>query len=151
MAGMDDDVLGPINYLAVEFPSGRMTGEGFDLLLDLVKRNVVRVLDLEFMAKSAEGIVRKVPLREVPHGSDVDVTMWEGASSGLVDQSDIDEIASAIGPGSLAGILVYENVWAAPLMAAMARTGALLLGLGPVEVDNLIAVLDQTEPTGPKT
>ena len=128
MAGMDDDVLGPINYLAVEFPSGRMTGEGFDLLLDLVKRNVVRVLDLEFMAKSAEGIVRKVPLREVPHGSGVDVTMWEGASSGLVDQSDIDEIASAIGPGSLAGILVYENVWAAPLMAAMAVRAHYFLG-----------------------
>jgi hypothetical protein len=139
-----DDVLGPINYLAVEFPSGRMTGEGFDLLLDLVKRNVVRVLDLEFMAKSADGVVRKVPLHEVEHGSDVDVTMWEAASSGLLDQSDVDEVASAIGPGSLAGILVYENVWAAPLMAAMARTGA-LLGQGPIVADDLVAALDQTE------
>jgi hypothetical protein len=144
---VDDDVLGPINYLAVEFPSGRMTGEGFDLLLDLVKRNVVRVLDLEFITKAADGTVRKVPLHEVEHGSDIDVRMWEGASSGLLDQSDIDEVASAIGPGSLAGILVYENVWAAPLMAAMARTGALLIGQGPIVVDDLVATLDATEPT----
>lgn len=76
---MDDDVLGPINYLAVEFPAGRMTGEGFDLLFDLVKRNVVRVLDLEFVAKAADGTVRKVPLHAVEHGSDIDVTMWERA------------------------------------------------------------------------
>jgi hypothetical protein len=129
----------------VEFPSGRMTGEGFDLLPDLVKRNVVRVLDLEFMSKSAAGVVRKVPLREVEHGSEVDVTMWEAASSGLLDQSDVDEVASAIGPGSLAGILVYENVWAAPLMAAMARTGALHIGQGPIVADDLVAALDQTE------
>ncbi len=144
---MDDDVLGPINYLAVEFPAGRMTGEGFDLLFDLVKRNVVRVLDLEFVAKAADGTVRKVPLHAVEHGSDIDVTMWEGASSALLDQSDVDEVASAIGPGSLAGILVYENVWAAPLMAAMARTGAFLIGQGPIVVDDLVTALDGTEPT----
>jgi hypothetical protein len=56
-------------------------------------------------------------------------------------------VASAIGPGSLAGILVYENVWAAPLMAAMARTGALLVGQGPIIVEDLITALDATEPT----
>jgi len=143
---VDADTLGQISFLAVEFPAGRMTGEGFDLLLDLVKRNVLRVLDLEFMVKSADGAVKKVPLGEVEHGSAVDVTMWEGASSGLLDQSDIDEVALAIGPGSLAGILVYENVWAAPLMAAVARTGALLIGRGEIGVDDLVAALDQTEP-----
>jgi hypothetical protein len=56
-------------------------------------------------------------------------------------------VASAISPGSLAGTLVYENVWAAPLMAAVARTGALLIGQGPIVDDDLIAALAETEPT----
>jgi hypothetical protein len=142
---VEGDVLGPIDYLAVEFPGGHVTGEGFGLLLDLVDRGIVRVLDLEFIAKSADGTVGKVALGDVEHAGDVDVTMWQGASSGLLDQSDADEVASAIEPGSLAGILVYENVWAAPLMAAIDRSGARLVGEGRIVVEDLLTALDATE------
>jgi len=79
---------------------GQVTGEGFQLLLDLVDRGVIRVLDLEFMAKAADGTVRKVALGDVEHGGDVDVMMWDGASSGLLNQSDIDEVATVIEPSS---------------------------------------------------
>ncbi|MGB0096135.1 MAG: DUF6325 family protein [Solirubrobacteraceae bacterium] len=103
------------------WPGGHVTGEGFRLLLDLVDHGIIRVLDLEFIAKAADGTVRKVALGEVEHGGEVDVTMWEGASSGLLDQSDVDEVAAAIEPGSLAGILVYENVLAVPMWTALDR------------------------------
>jgi hypothetical protein len=142
---VDDDVLGPIDYLAVEWPGGQVTGEGFQLLLDLVDRGIVRVLDLEFVAKAADGTVRTVALGDVEHRGDVDVTMWDGASSGLLDQSDVDEVASVIGPGSLAGILVYENVWAVPLMAALDRSSARLLGAGRIVAEDLVTALDATE------
>src|SRR5262249_55883862 len=108
---MDDDVLGPVDYLAVEFPSGNVTGAGFQPLTDLVRRGIIRVLDLEFVAKSADGAVRKVALDAVKHAAGVDVTLWRGAESGLLDRSDADNVASGIAPGSVAGILVYENVW----------------------------------------
>ncbi|MGO9751462.1 MAG: DUF6325 family protein [Solirubrobacteraceae bacterium] len=104
-------MLGPIDYLAVEWPGGDVTGEGFRLLADLVDRGIVRVLDLAFIAKSADGSVRKIALDEVRHAGEIDVTRWEHAPSGLLDQSDIDQVAAATAPDSLAGILVYENVW----------------------------------------
>jgi Family of unknown function (DUF6325) len=142
---VDDDVLGPIDYLAVEFPGGRVTGEGFQLLMDLVDRGIIRVLDLEFVAKSADGVVRKVALGDVEHTSDVDVTIWQGAASGLLDPSDIDNVASGIEPGSLAGVLVYENVWAAPLIAAIERSNAHIVGEGRITIDDLATALDTTE------
>jgi hypothetical protein len=142
-----DEVLGPISFLAVEFPAGRMTGEGFDILFDLTQRGIVRVLDLAFVAKAADWSVRRVALREVEHGSDIDPTMWDGASSGLLDQSDIDEVASTIEPGSLGGILVYENTWAVPIISAIDRTGARMVGQGPIVADDLLQQLDATEPT----
>jgi hypothetical protein len=143
---VDNDILGPIDYLAVEFPGGHVTGEGFQVLVDLVDRGIIGVLDLEFVAKAADGTVGKVALGDVEHSSDVDVTRWQGASSGLLDQADVDEVASAIEPGSLAGILVYENVWATSLLGAMDRSGVRLVGQGRIAVDDLFAALDATEP-----
>jgi hypothetical protein len=142
----DDDVLGLVDYLAVEWPGGHVTGEGFQLLLDLVDRDIIRVLDLEFIAKAADGSVKKVELGDVGHGGDADVTRWEGASSGLLDQSDVDEVAAVIEPGSLAGILMYENLWSVPLMTALDRSSARMVGNGRIVVEDLLTALDETEP-----
>lgn len=142
---MGDEVLGPIDYLAVEWPGGHVTGEGFQLLLDLVERGTIRVLDLEFIAKAADGTVRKVALGDLEHDGQVNVTMWDGASSGLLDQSDLDEVAAAIEPDSLAGILVYENVWAVPMWTALDRSSARLVGAGRIVADDLLAALDATD------
>jgi hypothetical protein len=74
----------------------------------------------------------------------LDVTLWQGAESGLLDQPDVDNIASGIQPGSVAGILVYENVWAAPLIAAFEREGAHVVGEGSIAVDDLLTALGGT-------
>jgi hypothetical protein len=142
---VDDDVLGPIDYLVVEFPSGQVTGEGFWSLMDLVHRGIIRVLDLEFVAASADGAVRKVTLDTVTQATGIDVTLWQSAESGLLDQSDIDNVASGIAPGSVAGIVVYENVWAVPMIAAFERGGAHVVGDGRIVVDDLLTALDDAE------
>ena len=138
---MGETILGPIDYLAVEWPGRHVTGEGFRLLMDLVDHEIVRVLDLLFIAKGADGKVSKVDVADVEHSDALDERLW-GLSSGLLDQSDIDEVASAIGPGSLAGILVYENVWAVPMWTAIDRSSARLVGAGRIVADELIAALD---------
>jgi hypothetical protein len=122
-----------------------VTGEGFRLLMDLVEREIVRVLDLHFIAKDADGNVSTVDVADVEHSDALDERLW-GLSSGLLDQSDIDEVASAIEPGSLAGILVYENVWAVPMWTAIDRSSARLVGAGRVVADDLIAALDAPDP-----
>jgi hypothetical protein len=137
---MGDTILGPIDYLAVEWPDRHVTGEGFRLLMDLVERDVVRVLDLLFIAKDPDGTVSRVEAMDVEHSDALDERLW-GLSSGLLDQSDIDEVAAAIEPGSLAGILVYENVWAVPMWTAIDRSSARLVGAGRVVPDDLIEAL----------
>ncbi|GGN58681.1 hypothetical protein GCM10011579_022350 [Streptomyces albiflavescens] len=144
---MSDDVeqMGPVDYLVVEFPGNRMTGEGFPLLVDLVDRGIIRILDLVFIRKDSDGSVAALELTDL--GDEVDLTVFEGASSGLLGQDDIDEAGNALEPNSSAGILVYENVWAAPFARAMRRSGAQLVASGRIPVQDLLASLDMVEAT----
>ena len=142
---MGDTVLGPIDYLAVEWPDRHVTGEGFRLLMDLVDSGIVRVLDIVFITKDSDGSVSKVRVADVEHSDALDERLW-GLSSGLLDQSDIDQVAAAIEPGSLAGILVYENVWAVPMWTAIDRSSARLVGAGRIVADDLIAALEAPDP-----
>lgn len=146
---MTDDLeeMGPVDYLIVEFPGSRMTGEGLPLLVDLVERGIVRVLDLVFVRKDTDGSVTAVELREV--GDESYLTVFEGASSGLLDQSDLDDAGAALEPGNSAAVLVYENVWAAPFARALRRSGAQLVASGRIPVQALLASLDAMEPTTP--
>jgi hypothetical protein len=113
--------------------------------MDLVDREVVRVLDILFIAKDADGTVSTVDVADVEHSDALDERLW-GLSSGLLDKSDIDQIAAAIEPGSLAGILVYENVWAVPMWTAIDRSNARLVGAGRIGADDLISALDAADP-----
>lgn len=141
---MSDTLLGPIDYLAVEWPDRHVTGEGFRLLMDLVDRDVVRVLDLVFIVKDIDGTVSRIATKDVEHSDAIDSALWS-LTSDLFDQSDIDHVAAAIAPGSLAGILVYENTWAVPMWTAIDRSRARLVGAGRVAAGDLIAALDDAE------
>ena len=137
----DSDILGPIDYLAVEFPNGRMTGAGFRLVKELVHRGIIIVMDLEFVRKESDGSLTKVALEDVAQEDPVDVSDWVGAYSGLLDESDIQAVGDAISPGSLAGVLVYENAWAAPIMQGIEDSGARLLGSARVHADDILEAL----------
>lgn len=110
--------------LVVEFPGSRMTGEGFPLLVDLVDRGLIRILDLMFVRKETDGSVTGLEIADLTGDGRLDLAIFEGVSSGLLGQDDIEEAARALEPGSSAGILVYENLWAAPFAAALRRSGA---------------------------
>ncbi|GLW47374.1 hypothetical protein Stsp02_30360 [Streptomyces sp. NBRC 14336] len=137
--------VGPIDYLVVEFPGNRMTGENFPLLVDLVDRGIIRILDLMFVRKEADGTVSGLEIADLTGDGALDLAVFEGASSGLLGQDDLEEAASALQPGSSAGILVYENRWAAPFAAALRRSGAQLVASGRIPVPALVAALDETE------
>ena len=141
----EEQTLGPISYVIVEFPGNKMTGEGFPILLDLVDRGIVRILDLKFITKDADGSVESVELVDIDHDGQFDFAILEGASSGMVDDSDLAEAASAIEPGSSAGILIFENRWAAPFVQALRRGKANLVAAGYIPLDDVVAALDATE------
>ncbi|MBP5871971.1 DUF1269 domain-containing protein [Streptomyces sp. LBUM 1486] len=139
--------MGPIDYLVVEFPGSRMTGEGLPLLVDLVDRGLIRILDLVFVRKNDDGSVTGLEIADFTGDGELDLSVFEGASSGLLGQDDVEEAAVALRPGSSAGILVYENRWAAPFAAALRRGGAELVASGRIPVPALVAALDATEST----
>ncbi len=138
------DEMGPIDYLVIEFPHRRTPGEGLAFFLDLVDRGIIRVLDLAFIRKEADGPVSRLELSELSP----DLAVFEGASSGLLDQTDIDNAAEAIAPDSAAGLLVFENRWAGPLGAAIRRGGGQLVASGRIPVQALLAQLDALESVG---
>ncbi|MDX6321755.1 MAG: hypothetical protein QOF52_1613 [Propionibacteriaceae bacterium] len=141
----DLEETGPIDYLIVEFPGNRMTGEGSPMLIDLVDSGIIRILDLVFVRRDLDGSVAALDIADLDNDGDLDLTVFEGTSSGLVGPDDIDEMGSVIEPGSSAGLLVYENVWAAPFAAALRRGGAQLVSSGRIPTQAILASLDAME------
>jgi hypothetical protein len=140
-----DDELGPIDFFAVEFPDGRPSEAGFQMLLDLADRGVVEILDLEFIAKKADGSVSTVPVTELAVAGEVDLTVWDGASSRLLDDADIAEVGSALQPGGIAVAVVFENRWVLGLIDAWRQDGARLIADGGLAAEDVVAALDATE------
>ena len=141
----DLEEMGPVDYLVIEFPGSRMTGEGLPLLVDLVDRGIIRLLDLTFVKKELDGSVRGVTIADLDEDGKLDLAVFEGASSGLLGQDDIDEASEALEPGSSAALLIWENTWAAPLATALRRGGAQLVAGGRIPVQAILAALDAAE------
>jgi Family of unknown function (DUF6325) len=145
--GSGADELGPAGFLAIEFPGGRLTAAGFDRLLSLAGQGVAGILDMEFITKDADGKSKKVDAWEfaVPEGAGL--SAWAGASSGLLDDSDVSQISALMQPGSVAVVVIYENRWVLGLVGAWRHDGARLIADGGISADDLVAALDATEPS----
>lgn len=137
--------MGPIDYVVVEFPGNRMTGEGFPILVDLVDRGLIRILDLLFVRKDKDGSVVGMEIADFDGDGALDLAVFEGVSSGLLGEDDIEEAGKALEPGNSAGILVYENVWAAPFATALRRSGAQMVASGRIPVPAVLAALEDTD------
>ncbi|GJF27903.1 hypothetical protein KNE206_06030 [Kitasatospora sp. NE20-6] len=137
---------GPIDYVIVEFPGSRMTGEGIPLLVDLVDRGIIRIIDLMFVKKETDGSVVGLEIADMTGDGQLDLAVFEGAASGLLGQDDLDEVAAVLEPGNSAGIFIYENLWAAPFATALRRGGAQLVASGRIPIEAVVEVLDALDP-----
>jgi hypothetical protein len=138
--------MGPIDYLVLEWDGNQpATGEVMPLLLDLVDRGVIRILDLAFMLKEADGTVSALDLTELAQEA-IGLAEFEGAASGLLGQEDLEEAANALEPGTVAAVLVWENRWAAPVAVALRRSGGQMVATGRIPVQAILAALDASEP-----
>ncbi|WP_009476829.1 DUF6325 family protein [Rhodococcus sp. JVH1] len=148
MNDTDFDELGPIDYLVVEFPADRRPdGSALPLLIDLVERNIIRVLDLIFVRKEADGSLAGVAIEDLGFDGGVDVTLFAEAATGLIDRTDLEDAAAVLAPGCSGAILVYENCWAAPFASALRREGAQLVASGRIPVQGILAALDTLDTT----
>ena len=136
--------MGPVDYVVLAWPDRQPKGDVAPMILDLVDRGIIRILDIAFITKGADGEVAGVEVDALEDEAG-EFREFHGASSGLLGDDDLQEAAAALEPGTSAAVLVWENRWAAPIAVALRRSGGELVASGRVPVQALVASLDATE------
>jgi hypothetical protein len=136
--------VGPIDYILVEWPGQQPNGEVAPHLVDLVDRGLIRILDLLFISKDEEGNVAALNIADLG-GEVAELAIFEGASSGLLGDEDVEQAGGVLEPGTSAALLVFENSWAAPFVGAVRRSGGELVASGRIPAEDVLAALDAAE------
>jgi len=142
---MDDtalDTLGPIDYVVVEFPAGEssFTGEMAAELVDLVERGIIRVVDVLILTKDADGSIDAMELSDVEDLGPLRAV--EAQLAELLAEEDVTHLAAAMDPGTVAGVLIWENLWAAGFGSAARRAGGQLIAEGRIPIQAILASID---------
>jgi Family of unknown function (DUF6325) len=140
------DELGPVDYVVVEFPAGasNFTGEMATELLALVDSGTIRVIDALILTKDADGNVEATELADAGLG---ELQAIEAELGELLAGDDVEHLAAAMEPGSTAGVLIWENLWAAPFASAARRAGGQLIADGRIPIQAIIASIEADEAT----
>ena len=141
------DELGPVDYVVVEFPAGAssFTGEMAAELLALVDSGTIRVIDVLILSKDTDGTVEATELSDIAELGELQVIEAELAE--LLAADDVDHLAAAMEPGSTAGVLIWENLWAAPFASAVRRSGGQLIADGRIPIQAIIASIEADQVT----
>ena len=145
MTDVSLDELGPVDYVVVEFPAGAssFTGEMAAELRALVDAGTIRVIDILILVKNEDGSVEALELSDLEQLGELQVLEAELAE--LLAEEDVLNLAAAMDPGSVAGVLIYENLWAAPFAAAARRSGGQLIANGRIPIQAIIASIEADE------
>jgi hypothetical protein len=141
------DQLGPVDYIVVEFPAGasNFTGEMAKELLALVDSGTIRLIDILILTKNEDGSVEATELSDIGELGPLQAVEAELAE--LLAADDVDHLAAAMEPGSTAGVLIWENLWAAPFASAARRSGGQLIANGRIPIQAIIASIEADEAT----
>ena len=136
------DELGPVDYLVVEFPAGasNFTGEMAKELLALVDAGTIRVIDILILTKNEDGSIEPMELSDI--GELGELQALEAELAELLAEDDIEQLAAAMEPNSTAGVLIWENLWAAPFASAARRSGGQLIANGRIPIQAIIASIE---------
>jgi hypothetical protein len=147
MTNVSLDELGPVDYMVVEFPAGAssFTGEMAAELRTLVDSGIIRVIDVLILTKGEDDTVEATELSDIAELGDLQAIETELAE--LLAAEDVDQLAAAMEPGSTAGVLIWENLWAAPFASAARRSGGQLIANGRIPIQAIIASIEADEVT----
>ncbi|WP_166878634.1 MULTISPECIES: DUF6325 family protein [unclassified Salinibacterium] len=140
------DVHGPVDFVLIEFPvDGTGSGETAAALMDLIQRRVIWVYDLMIIGKDVDGSVAGIELTEDVEAALEGFASLESVRSGLLDEDDIAQAAEAMNPGTAAALIVYENLWAIPFIAAAREAGGDVIASARIPAQDIMAALDAVE------
>lgn len=143
---MSDSVThGPIDFVLIEFAGDRLTGRTADALMDLVDRGIVRVYDLLVVRKDNDGSFTGIDITDLSADHVGGFTAFAGARSGLLGDDDLRQAADAMQPGTVAALIVYENSWAIPFVAAALDAGGQLIASARIPAQDVMDALDAVE------
>jgi Family of unknown function (DUF6325) len=147
MSDTDVDDLGPVDYLVVEFPADRadFSGEMAAELSALVERGLVRVLDLLILKKELDGTVEGFESHDFGDTNLAELLELETEMAMLLAAEDVEAIGASLEPGTVAAVLIWENVWAAPFGASVRRSGGQLVASGRIPIQALAAAVEADE------
>lgn len=137
-----DDIVGPIDFLLLEARGDRLTGEAGNALLDLVERGIVRIYDLIVIRKDEDGSFSGIDISDLDEETVGGFAAFAGARSGLLDDEDLAQAADALEVGTVAALIVYENRWAVPFVAAARRAGVEVVASARIPADVVNEALD---------
>src|SRR6266496_5027507 len=139
------DELGPVDYIVVEFPAGasNFTGEMAKELIALVDAGTIRVIDVLILTKNEDGTVEAMELSDIEELGALQAV--EAQLAELLAAEDVEHLAAAMEPESTAGVLIWENLWAAPFAAAARRSGGQLIATGRIPIQAIIASIEAEE------
>jgi hypothetical protein len=139
------DELGPVDYLVVEFPAGasNFTGEMAKELVALVDAGTIRLIDVLILTKAEDGTIDAMELSDIEELGELEALESELAE--LLAAEDVEHLAAAMEPGSTAGVLIWENLWAAPFASAARRSGGQLIANGRIPIQAIIASIEADE------
>jgi hypothetical protein len=145
------DQLGPVDYVVVEFPDGasNFTGEMAEELVRLVNSGTIRLIDVLILTKNEDGTVDAMELSDIDELGELQAL--EAQLAELLAEDDVENLAAAMDPGSTAGVLIWENLWAAPFAAAARRSGGQLIATGRIPIQAIIASIEADEATATAT
>ena len=149
MAPESIEEMGPIDYVVLEWPGRQPKGDVAPMILELVDRGIIRILDVALMVKAEDGSIAAIDLGELD--ADSGFSAFEGASTGLLSQEDLEEAANALQPGTSAAVLMWENRWAAPVAVALRRSGGQLVASGRIEIQAMLAALELLDQSAATT
>jgi len=139
----EHDVAGPVDFILLEFDDPtRLDGSAAGALLDLVDQGLVTVLDLLVVQKEADGTFRGIEIEELTADTVGGIVAFAGARSGLLGDEDLAEAAEALAPGTVGALIVYENAWARPFVAAVRKAGGELVASARIPADAVNEALE---------
>ena len=142
--------LGPVDYVIVEFPAGEanFTGEMAAELVALVDAGTIRVIDILILTKNEDGTVDAMELSDIEQLGPLQAV--EAQLAELLAEEDVEHLAATMDPGSTAGVLIWENLWAAPFASAARRSGGQLIANGRIPIQAIIASIEADEAHAPE-
>jgi hypothetical protein len=139
----DVDELGPVDWIVLEFPGSKFNGEIIPALADLTERGVIRILDLLIIRKDESGEFEAFEAADIDESELGILRGLETQLAMLLSEDDVTNIANALEPGSTAGVLVYENSWAAPFASAVRHSGGQLVASGRIPIQTLLEAIEE--------